>query len=134
VLIADEIQSGFCRTGDWFGCDHKTVVPDLITTAKGIADRFPLAGVTGRAEMMDAVHPGGLGGTFDGNPVACAAAIGAMETMGKEDLRAAARRSGHRAPIRRPLPGSRQPHQLYTHPCELMAVPPCVVSSRLASP
>ncbi len=94
VLIADEIQSGFCRTGDWFACDHEGVVPDLITTAKGIAGGFPLAGVTGRAEMMDAVHPGGLGGTFGGNPVACAAAIGAMETMGKEDLPAAARRIG----------------------------------------
>ena len=94
VLVADEIQSGFCRTGDWFACDHEGVVPDLITTAKGIAGGFPLAGVTGRAEMMDAVHPGGLGGTFGGNPVACAAAIGAMETMGKEDLPAAARRIG----------------------------------------
>jgi 4-aminobutyrate aminotransferase / (S)-3-amino-2-methylpropionate transaminase / 5-aminovalerate transaminase len=94
ALIADEIQTGFCRTGDWFACDHEGVVPDLITTAKGIAGGLPLAGVTGRAELMDAVHPGGLGGTFGGNPVACAAAIGAIETMGKEDLPAAARRIG----------------------------------------
>ncbi len=94
VFVADEIQSGFCRTGDWFACDHESVVPDLITTAKGIAGGLPLAGVTGRAEMMDAVHPGGLGGTFGGNPVACAAALGAIETMGKEDLPAAARRIG----------------------------------------
>jgi 4-aminobutyrate aminotransferase/(S)-3-amino-2-methylpropionate transaminase len=94
LLIADEIQTGFCRTGDWFACDHERVVPDLITTAKGIAGGLPLAGVTGRAELMDAVHPGGLGGTFGGNPVACAAAIGAIETMGKEDLPAAARRIG----------------------------------------
>jgi len=94
VLVADEIQSGFCRTGDWFACDHESVVPDLITTAKGIAGGLPLAGVTGRAEMMDAVHPGGLGGTFGGNPVACAAALGSIETMGKEDLPAAARRLG----------------------------------------
>jgi 4-aminobutyrate aminotransferase/(S)-3-amino-2-methylpropionate transaminase len=94
VLVADEIQSGFCRTGDWFACDHESVVPDLITTAKGIAGGLPLAGVTGRAEMMDAVHPGGLGGTFGGNPVACAAALGSMETMGKEDLPAAARHIG----------------------------------------
>jgi len=94
LLIADEIQTGFCRTGDWFACDHEGVVPDLITTAKGIAGGLPLAGVTGRAELMDAVHPGGLGGTFGGNPVACAAAIGAIETMGKEDLPAAARRIG----------------------------------------
>jgi 4-aminobutyrate aminotransferase / (S)-3-amino-2-methylpropionate transaminase / 5-aminovalerate transaminase len=94
VFIADEIQTGFCRTGDWFACDHEGVVPDLVTTAKGIAGGLPLAGVTGRAELMDAVHPGGLGGTFGGNPVACAAAIGAIETMGKEDLPAAARRIG----------------------------------------
>src|SRR5499427_707089 len=94
ILIADEIQTGFCRTGDWFACDHESVVPDLITTAKGIAGGLPLAGVTGRAELMDTVHPGGLGGTFGGNPVACAAAIGAIETMGKEDLPAAARRIG----------------------------------------
>ena len=86
VLVADEIQSGFCRSGDWFACDHEGVVPDLVTTAKGIAGGLPLAGVTGRAEMMDAVHPGGLGGTYGGNPVACAAALGAIETMGKEDL------------------------------------------------
>ncbi len=94
VLVADEIQTGFCRTGDWFACDYEGVVPDLITTAKGIAGGLPLAGVTGRAEMMDAVHPGGLGGTYGGNPVACAAALGAIETMRKEDLPAAARRIG----------------------------------------
>jgi 4-aminobutyrate aminotransferase/(S)-3-amino-2-methylpropionate transaminase len=94
VFIADEIQSGFCRTGDWFACDHEAVVPDLVTTAKGIAGGLPLAGVTGRAEIMDSVHPGGLGGTFGGNPVACAAALGAIETMTKEDLPAAARRIG----------------------------------------
>ena len=63
VFIADEIQSGFCRTGDWFASEHEGVVPDLITTAKGIAGGLPLAGVTGRAAIMDAVHPGGLGGT-----------------------------------------------------------------------
>ena len=94
VFIADEIQSGFCRTGDWFACDHEGVVPDLVTTAKGIAGGLPLAGVTGRAEIMDAVHAGGLGGTYGGNPVACAAALGAIETMTKEDLPAAARRVG----------------------------------------
>jgi 4-aminobutyrate aminotransferase / (S)-3-amino-2-methylpropionate transaminase / 5-aminovalerate transaminase len=91
VFIADEIQSGFCRTGDWFACDHEHVVPDLVATAKGIAGGLPLAGVTGRAEMMDAVHPGGLGGTYGGNPVACAAALGAIDTMLKEDLPARAR-------------------------------------------
>ena len=94
LLVADEIQSGFCRTGDWFAVEHEGVVPDLITTAKGIAGGLPLAGVTGRAELMDSVHPGGLGGTFGGNPVACAAALGSIETMRKEDLPAAARRVG----------------------------------------
>jgi 4-aminobutyrate aminotransferase / (S)-3-amino-2-methylpropionate transaminase / 5-aminovalerate transaminase len=69
-------------------------VPDLVLTAKGIAGGLPLAGVTGRAELMDAVHVGGLGGTFGGNPVACAAALGSIETMTKEDLPAAARRVG----------------------------------------
>ena len=91
LLIADEIQSGFCRTGAWFACDHEGVVPDLITTAKGIAGGLPLAAVTGRAEVMDAVHPGGLGGTYGGNPVACAAALGAIRTMRELDLPAAAR-------------------------------------------
>jgi 4-aminobutyrate aminotransferase/(S)-3-amino-2-methylpropionate transaminase len=91
VFIADEVQSGFCRTGDWFACDHEGVVPDLITTAKGIAGGLPLAGVTGRAEMMDSVHAGGLGGTYGGNPVACAAALGAIDTMEKEDLPGRAR-------------------------------------------
>ena len=91
LFIADEIQSGFCRTGDWFACEHEGVVPDLITTAKGIAGGLPLAAVTGRAEVMDSVHSGGLGGTYGGNPVACAAALGAIETMEKDDLRGRAR-------------------------------------------
>jgi 4-aminobutyrate aminotransferase / (S)-3-amino-2-methylpropionate transaminase / 5-aminovalerate transaminase len=94
VLIADEIQTGFCRTGDWFACEHENVVPDLITTAKGIAGGLPLAAVTGRAELMDAVHVGGLGGTYGGNPVACAAALGAIETMAAEDLPGRARHIG----------------------------------------
>ncbi|HEX6448116.1 MAG TPA: 4-aminobutyrate--2-oxoglutarate transaminase [Trebonia sp.] len=94
VFIADEIQAGFCRTGDWFASEHDGVVPDLITTAKGIAGGLPLAAVTGRAEIMDAVHPGGLGGTYGGNPVACAAALGAIETMEAEDLAGRARRIG----------------------------------------
>src|SRR5438552_17188526 len=94
VLIADEIQSGFCRTGDWFACEHEGVVPDLVTTAKGIAGGLPLAAVTGRAEIMDSVHVGGLGGTYGGNPLACAAALGAIETMAAEDLAGRARRIG----------------------------------------
>jgi len=91
VLIADEIQTGFCRTGAWFAAEHDGVVPDLITTAKGIAGGLPLAAVTGRAEIMDAVNTGGLGGTYGGNPVACAAALGAIATMRELDLAGAAR-------------------------------------------
>ncbi|KAB1905533.1 4-aminobutyrate--2-oxoglutarate transaminase [Micromonospora sp. AMSO1212t] len=94
VFVADEIQTGFCRTGDWFACEHEGVEPDLITLAKGIAGGLPLAAVTGRAELMDAVHVGGLGGTYGGNPIACAAALAAMETMRELDLAAAARRIG----------------------------------------
>ncbi len=94
VYVADEIQSGFCRTGDWFASDDEGVVPDLVTTAKGIAGGLPLAGVTGRAELMDAVHAGGLGGTYGGNPVACAAALGAIEEMREHDLGARARAIG----------------------------------------
>ncbi|WP_326798820.1 4-aminobutyrate--2-oxoglutarate transaminase [Streptomyces sp. NBC_01808] len=92
VFVADEIQSGFCRTGQWFASEAEGVVPDLITTAKGIAGGLPLAAVTGRAEIMDAPHVGGLGGTYGGNPVACAAALGAIETMRELDLNAKARR------------------------------------------
>ena len=91
VFVADEIQSGFCRTGEWFASDHEGVVPDLITTAKGIAGGLPLAAVTGRAEIMDSVHVGGLGGTYGGNPVACAAALGSIEAMKTHDLAARAR-------------------------------------------
>ena len=91
VFVADEIQSGFCRTGDWFASEYEDVVPDLITTAKGIADGMPLAAVTGRAEIMDAVHAGGLGGTYGGNPVACAAALAAIGWMERNDAPALAR-------------------------------------------
>ncbi|AEB43040.1 MULTISPECIES: 4-aminobutyrate--2-oxoglutarate transaminase [Micromonospora] len=92
VFIADEIQTGFCRTGDWFACQHEGVEPDLITLAKGIAGGLPLAAVTGRAELMDAVHVGGLGGTYGGNPIACAAALASIDTMHELDLAGAARR------------------------------------------
>ncbi|GAB3863151.1 4-aminobutyrate--2-oxoglutarate transaminase [Dactylosporangium cerinum] len=92
LFVADEIQTGFCRTGDWFASTHEDVEPDLVTTAKGIAGGLPLAAVTGRAELMDAVHVGGLGGTYGGNPVACAAALASIETMRELDLAAAARR------------------------------------------
>ncbi len=91
LLIADEIQTGFCRTGAWFASEHENVVPDLVTTAKGIAGGLPLAAVTGRAELMDTVHTGGLGGTYGGNPVACAAALASIQTMRELDLAGAAR-------------------------------------------
>jgi 4-aminobutyrate aminotransferase/(S)-3-amino-2-methylpropionate transaminase len=91
VFVADEIQTGFCRTGAWFASEHEGIEPDLITTAKGIAGGLPLAAVTGRAEIMDSVHPGGLGGTYGGNPIACAAALAGIETMRELDLAAAAR-------------------------------------------
>jgi 4-aminobutyrate aminotransferase/(S)-3-amino-2-methylpropionate transaminase len=94
VFVADEIQTGFCRTGDWFASEAEGVVPDLITTAKGIAGGLPLSAVTGRADLMDAVHGGGLGGTYGGNPVACAAALASIATMREDDLPAAARRIG----------------------------------------
>jgi len=96
VFVADEIQSGFCRTGDWFASDDEGVVPDLVTTAKGIAGGLPLAAVTGRADLMDAVHGGGLGGTYGGNPIACAAALGAIEEMRSHDLAGRARALGER--------------------------------------
>ncbi|WP_281898373.1 4-aminobutyrate--2-oxoglutarate transaminase [Phytohabitans aurantiacus] len=94
VFVADEVQTGFCRTGDWFASEHESVVPDLVVTAKGMAGGLPLGGVTGRAEIMDAVHAGGLGGTFSGNPIACAAALGAIQTMIDLNLPASARHIG----------------------------------------
>ena len=100
VFIADEIQTGFARTGDWFACEYEDVVPDLITTAKGIAGGLPLAAVTGRADLMDSVHPGGLGGTYGGNPVACAAALGAIRTIEEEGLVARARSIGEQMAAR----------------------------------
>ncbi|QZT64504.1 4-aminobutyrate--2-oxoglutarate transaminase [Mycolicibacterium austroafricanum] len=86
VFIADEVQTGFARTGAMFACEHEGIVPDLIVTAKGIADGMPLSAVTGRAEIMDAPHVGGLGGTYGGNPVACAAALATIDTIESEGL------------------------------------------------
>ena len=86
LLIADEIQSGFGRTGKWFAIEHSGVVPDLITVAKSMAGGYPVAGIIGRAEVMDALAPGGLGGTYGGNPVACAAALAAIEAIEAEGL------------------------------------------------
>jgi len=85
VFIADEIQTGLCRTGAWFASEHEGIVPDLVTTAKALADGMPLSAVTGRTELMDAVHAGGLGGTFGGNPVACAAALATLDQLTELD-------------------------------------------------
>lgn len=94
VFIADEVQTGFARTGDMFACEDESVIPDLIVTAKGIAAGMPLAGVTGRAEIMDSIHLSGLGGTYGGNPVACAAALGAIEIIERENLAQRANKIG----------------------------------------
>ncbi|KZS61061.1 4-aminobutyrate--2-oxoglutarate transaminase [Mycobacterium ostraviense] len=89
VFVADEVQTGFARTGAMFACEHEGpdgLEPDLIVTAKGIADGLPLSAVTGRAEIMDAPHASGVGGTFGGNPVACAAALATIETIERDGL------------------------------------------------
>ena len=86
VFIADEVQTGFARTGAMFACEHEGIEPDLICTAKGIAGGLPLSAVTGRAEIMDAPHVSGLGGTYGGNPVACAAALATIETIETDGL------------------------------------------------
>ena len=94
VFIADEVQTGFARTGHMFACEDEAVVPDLIVTAKGIAAGLPLAAVTGRADIMDSIHLSGLGGTYGGNPIACAAALGAIEIIEKEKLAERANKIG----------------------------------------
>lgn len=86
LLIADEVQTGAGRTGTWFACEQWPVAPDLITTAKSLAGGFPLSGVVGRADVMDAPAPGGLGGTYAGSPVACAAALAVIDTFAEEKL------------------------------------------------
>jgi 4-aminobutyrate aminotransferase/(S)-3-amino-2-methylpropionate transaminase len=92
LFIADEIQSGFCRTGKMFAVNHDGVEPDLMIIAKSLAAGMPLSGVVGRAEIMDAPPPGTLGGTYSGNPVACAAALAVLDIFEREDL---AERSRH---------------------------------------
>lgn len=94
LLIADEVQSGFARTGRMFAIEHSGVEPDLIATAKSLAGGFPLSGVIGRAEIMDSVEPGGLGGTYAGSPLACAAALAVMGVIEKEGLLARAETVG----------------------------------------
>ena len=94
LLIADEIQSGFGRTGKLFAIEHSDVIPDIMTMAKGLAGGFPLSAVTGRAAVMDAPAPGGLGGTYAGNPVAVAAALAVLDVLGEEALVPRAARLG----------------------------------------
>jgi len=96
LFIADEIQTGFGRTGKLFASEHYGLVPDLITTAKSLAGGLPLAAVTGRADVMEAPQVGGLGGTYGGNPLACAAALAVLDAMEAEQIPAHAQRTGDR--------------------------------------
>jgi 4-aminobutyrate aminotransferase/(S)-3-amino-2-methylpropionate transaminase len=94
VLIADEIQSGFCRTGEWFATQHAGIEADLYTLAKSMGGGMPIAALVGRAELMDSPRAGGLGGTYGGNPLSCAAALATIGVMEREDYREKARRIG----------------------------------------
>ena len=94
LFIADEIQSGFCRTGEMFAVEHDGVVPDLMTIAKSMGAGMPISGVVGRADIMDAPPPGTLGGTYSGNPVACAAALAVLDLYAQEDYAARSRQIG----------------------------------------
>jgi len=94
VLIADEVQAGFCRTGRWFSFEHSGIQPDLVVMAKSIAAGMPLAAVTGKAAIVDAPHLGGLGSTFGGNPLACVAALKSIELMERENLNQRAEQIG----------------------------------------
>jgi 4-aminobutyrate aminotransferase/(S)-3-amino-2-methylpropionate transaminase len=96
LLIADEIQTGFGRTGTMFAVEHSGVTPDLLTTSKSLAGGLPLSAVVGRAEVMDSVEPGGLGGTFGGNPVTCAAALAVLQVFEEEKLLSRANAIGER--------------------------------------
>ncbi len=100
VFIADEIQSGMGRAGRWFAIEDEGVVPDLVTSAKSLGGGLPISAVTGRAELMDAVHPGGLGGTYGGNPVAAAAALAVLDKIEREGLLARSRELGERVRAR----------------------------------
>jgi 4-aminobutyrate aminotransferase / (S)-3-amino-2-methylpropionate transaminase / 5-aminovalerate transaminase len=109
VFVADEVQTGFARTGAMFASEHEDVVPDLIATAKGIAGGLPLSAVTGRAEIMDAPHVGGLGGTYGGNPVAAAAALATIATIEEDGLVARAAALGETITARLRATQERQP-------------------------
>jgi 4-aminobutyrate aminotransferase / (S)-3-amino-2-methylpropionate transaminase / 5-aminovalerate transaminase len=86
LFVVDEVQSGMGRTGKWFACDHEGVVPDIMTTAKSLGGGLPIGGITGRADVMDSVHRGGLGGTFGGNPLSCAAALAVFDVIESQGL------------------------------------------------
>jgi 4-aminobutyrate aminotransferase/(S)-3-amino-2-methylpropionate transaminase len=94
LLVADEVQTGFGRTGRWFAIEHEGVVPDIVTTAKSLAGGLPLGAVTGRADVMETVHAGGLGGTYGGNPLACAAALAVIDAIEADGLLDRAERIG----------------------------------------
>jgi 4-aminobutyrate aminotransferase / (S)-3-amino-2-methylpropionate transaminase / 5-aminovalerate transaminase len=96
LLIADEVQTGLGRTGAWFACEHEGVVPDIVATAKGLGGGLPIGGITARADIVDRVHAGGLGGTFGGNPLSCAAALAVIETIEADGLLARAAAIGSR--------------------------------------
>jgi 4-aminobutyrate aminotransferase / (S)-3-amino-2-methylpropionate transaminase / 5-aminovalerate transaminase len=96
LFVADEVQTGFGRTGAWFACEHEAVVPDIVATAKGLGAGMPIGGVTARADVIDRVHGGGLGGTFGGNPVSCAAALASIGVIENEGLVARAAELGER--------------------------------------
>jgi 4-aminobutyrate aminotransferase/(S)-3-amino-2-methylpropionate transaminase len=100
LFVADEIQTGFGRTGKLFASEHFGLVPDIIITAKSLAGGLPLAAVTGRADVLDAPHVGGLGGTYGGNPLACAAALAVLDAMEAERIPARAQRTGDRIQAR----------------------------------
>jgi len=112
VLICDEIQSGFARTGKMFACEHVGIEPDLITLAKGLAGGFPLAAVVGKTEIMDAPHPGGLGGTYGGSPIGCVAALAVLDIIEKESLCARATEIGERIVLRLQAMQTQYPHHI----------------------
>ena len=104
LLIADEIQTGIGRTGKWFAMEHWGVEPDIMTTAKALGAGFPISGITGRQEIMDTVHPSGVGTTYGGNPTACRAGLAVFDIIESEGL--LERAHVDRRPHPRPLPGA----------------------------
>ncbi|MDQ2857831.1 MAG: aminotransferase class III-fold pyridoxal phosphate-dependent enzyme, partial [Candidatus Eremiobacteraeota bacterium] len=112
VLIADEVQTGFGRTGTMFAIEQAGVVPDLLTLAKSVAGGLPLSGVVGRADIMDAVEPGGLGGTFAGNPLACAAALATLDTFAADDVLPRAQALGRALRLRLDALATRYPRDV----------------------